>query len=101
MGVGGLARIVLIPPEGGQPVEYPLEEKFVTVGRTPANHIRISDGAASRKHLMIKAQNDSYRLVDLGSANGTIVNGERVKEHDLTHDDRIQIGKTVLVFKED
>lgn len=91
----------MIPPEGGQPVEFPLAEKFVTVGRAPANHIRIEDGAASRKHLMIKAVNDSFRLVDLGSPNGTIVNGDRVKEHDLTHDDRIQIGNTVLVFKED
>lgn len=88
-------------PDEGQPVEYPLVEKYVTVGRTPANHIRITDGAASRKHLMIKAVNDSFTLVDLGSANGTVVNGERVQSHDLTHDDRIQIGKTVLVFKED
>jgi len=92
--------IVLIPPEG-EPQVFPLTEKFTTVGRTPANHIRIEDGAASRKHLMIKASNDTYTLVDLGSANGTKVNGERVKEWDLSHDDRIKIGKTVLVFKEE
>ena len=40
-------------------------------------------------------------VVDLGSANGTVVNGDRVREHELTHGDRIQIGKTVLAFKED
>jgi pSer/pThr/pTyr-binding forkhead associated (FHA) protein len=95
-----LAHILLIPAEG-EPETIPLVERFSTVGRTPGNTIRISDGAASRKHCMIKAVNQTWTLVDLGSANGTVVNGERVrKETDLSHDDRIQIGKTVLVFKE-
>jgi pSer/pThr/pTyr-binding forkhead associated (FHA) protein len=98
-----VAHLVLIPPDGGEPQVIPLTEKFTTVGRTPGNTIRIGDGAASRKHCMIKAVNESFRLVDLGSANGTVVNGDRVpskKEIDLVQDDRIQIGKTVLVFKE-
>jgi pSer/pThr/pTyr-binding forkhead associated (FHA) protein len=97
-----VAHLVLIP-EGGEPQVIELTEKFTTVGRTPGNTIKIEDGAASRKHCMIKSVNDSFRLVDMGSANGTVVNGERVpakKEIDLVQDDRIQIGKTVLVFKE-
>ena len=95
-----MARIVVIPPDG-DPKTYELDERIITVGRTPANHICITDGAASRKHCMIKTVGETYNLVDLGSANGTVVNGDRVKECELTDGDRIKIGKTVLAFKED
>lgn len=95
-----MPRIIVITPDKKQ-TTYELEERVITIGRTPANGIQISDGAASRKHCMIKLVGESYTLVDLGSANGTVVNGDRVKEHDLTHGDRIKIGKTVLAFKED
>ncbi|MCO5169238.1 MAG: FHA domain-containing protein [Planctomycetes bacterium] len=98
-----MAHLLVILPDADEPLVFSLEEKFTTIGRAPGNTIVIGEGAASRKHLMIKAMNESYRLVDLGSANGTVVNGERLpskKELDLAHDDRIQIGKTVLVFKE-
>ena len=94
-----MARIIVKAPEG-DPVTYELDGRIITIGRTPANHIVIGDGAASRKHCMIKAVGDSYTLVDLGSANGTVVNGTRVKDIELSHGDRIQIGKTVLAFKE-
>lgn len=94
-----MPHLVVMEPDA-EPTVYPLEGKIVTVGRTPANHIRIGDGAASRKHCMIKASRDTYTLVDLGSANGTIVNGDKVKEFDLSEGDRIKIGNTVLVFKE-
>jgi pSer/pThr/pTyr-binding forkhead associated (FHA) protein len=98
-----VAQLFVIPPDADEPQVFPLTEKFTTVGRAPGNTIVITEGAASRKHLMIKAVNTGHRLVDLGSANGTVVNGDRLpskKEIDLAHDDRIQIGKTVLVFKE-
>ncbi len=92
---------IVVIPDDGDPVTVPLVDKFTTIGRAPGTTVVIQDGAASRKHCMIKAGPSSHVLVDLGSANGTQVNGERVrKEIDLTHDDRIQIGKTVLVFKE-
>lgn len=95
-----MAHIVLIAPDV-EPVTVELSERFTTVGRAPGTTICIQDGAASRKHCMIKAVNQGHTLVDLGSANGTQVNGERArKEIDLAHDDRIQIGKTVLVYKE-
>ncbi len=96
-----MARIVVTRKGEDERVTYALEGRVITVGRTPANHIVITDGAASRKHCMIKQVGDSYSLVDLGSANGTVVNGERVKELELSDGDRIQIGKTVLTFKED
>ena len=95
-----MARIIVITPDKQQTV-YPLAERITTIGRTPANGIQVHDGAASRKHCLIKLVGDSYTLIDLGSANGIVVNGDRVKEHDLTDGDRIKIGKTVLAFKEE
>ncbi|MGE4141040.1 MAG: FHA domain-containing protein [Planctomycetota bacterium] len=94
-----MARIIVIKPDKTR-TEYQLDARLITIGRTPANNIQIDDGAASRKHCLIKAVGEAWTLVDLGSANGTKVNGERVKEWDLTDGDRIKIGKTVLAFKE-
>jgi len=95
-----MARIVLFGPDGTK--SFQLTDKVVTIGRSPANTIQIIDNAASRKHCMIKKDpEDTYTLVDMGSANGTMVNGERVaSEHSLEPEDRIKIGKTILVFKE-
>ncbi len=95
-----MARIVVFGPDGTK--SYQLTEKITTIGRSPANTIPIDDSAASRKHCMIKREpEDTFTLVDMGSANGTLVNGERVqKEHVLETEDRIKIGKTILIFKE-
>ena len=95
-----MARIVVFGAEGTK--SYELTDKIVTVGRSPANTIPIEDGAASRKHCMVKKEpEDTYTLVDMGSANGTTVNGEKIAgEHHLEAEDRIKIGKTILIFKE-
>jgi pSer/pThr/pTyr-binding forkhead associated (FHA) protein len=97
---GDMARIVLFGPDGTK--SFQLSDKVVTIGRSPANNIPIDDTAASRKHCMIKKEpEDTYTLVDMGSANGTSVNGEKIAgEHHLETEDRIKIGKTILVFKE-
>jgi len=95
-----MARIVIFGPDGTK--SFPLVDDVATVGRAPSNTIQIIDTAASRKHCLIRRDpEEMYTLVDMGSGNGTIVNGERVRnEHALEPEDRIKIGKTILVFKE-
>jgi pSer/pThr/pTyr-binding forkhead associated (FHA) protein len=95
-----MPRLVVIAPDKSQRT-FELTQKLTTIGRMPACAIQIDDKVASRKHCVIKADGDVYRLIDMGSANGTEVNGAKVKEWRLTHDDRITIGNTVLVFKEE
>ena len=74
----------------------------VTIGRSPANTIHISDPASSRKHCMIKPSGGFTVIVDMGSANGTRVNGTKiVRDHVLQGGDVIQIGTTTLRFTED
>ena len=95
-----MARIVIFGPDGTK--SYPITDQVITIGRAPSNTIQIIDTAASRKHCLVrKDPEDTFTLVDMGSGNGTIVNGERVRnEQQLEPEDRIKIGKTILVFKE-
>ena len=74
-------------------------EGTTTVGRMPGCDVVVSDPGASRRHLRIESRDDAYRLVDLGSTNGTLVNDEPVSERDLMDGDRNTIGSTVLEFR--
>jgi len=71
----------------------------LVVGRTRECGFTIDDSAASRRHLEITARQDSFVWKDLGSTNGTLLNGARMLAGELRHGDRIQIGKTVLRFE--
>jgi adenylate cyclase len=73
-----------------------------SLGRTPANQVVLADERVSRRHATIHAQGEGeFWLVDLGSSNGTYVNGRRVSQPSrLSHGDTIQIGAFQLVFRE-
>jgi pSer/pThr/pTyr-binding forkhead associated (FHA) protein len=58
----------------------------------------VADGNASRRHAEVVQDNASYVLVDLGSTNGTELNGRRITRETLADGDRITIGATDLVF---
>ncbi|MBI4575872.1 MAG: FHA domain-containing protein [Planctomycetes bacterium] len=80
--------------------EFPLAtETITTIGRSPANSIVIDDRASSRKHCMIKVFRGDVRLIDMGSANGTKVDGERVHEKDLRGGEVLTIGETEFVYE--
>lgn len=92
---------LLIKYKSGDTEKVTLSSKITTLGRTPANNIQVNDSLASRKHCLIKQENDVYLLRDLQSGNGTSVNGQRVKDHWLENGDLIKIGTTVLKFVEE
>ncbi|MBD3316476.1 MAG: FHA domain-containing protein [Chitinivibrionales bacterium] len=77
-----------------------LDTDVVTIGRARDNIIAIANSAVSRYHARIEAADDGYVLTDLGSLNGTYVNGERVKRVLLADGDRIEIGEYAIVFQE-
>ena len=60
--------------------------------------VRISDVNSSRKHAELRRDGAAYWIVDLGSLNGTIVNGKRVDRHRLRDGDTITLGSTEIVF---
>ena len=78
--------------------EVPLDKERFTIGRRPHNDIQIDNLAVSGEHaLIVTILNDSF-LEDLGSTNGTLVNGNPVKKHILHSNDVIEIGKYKLKY---
>jgi pSer/pThr/pTyr-binding forkhead associated (FHA) protein len=78
--------------------ELPLDRERITIGRKPHNDVQIDNLAVSGEHAQIVTiLNDSF-LEDLGSTNGTLVNGNPIKKHVLQNNDVIEIGKYRLRY---
>lgn len=87
-----IPRLVLTTPEGERAI---LLQPFNTLGRHPNNSIQLLDKILSKQHCIIELRGDRYVLRDLGSLNGTFVNGERVRgETPLDEGDDITLGAT-------
>jgi two-component system, cell cycle response regulator len=69
------------------------------IGRDPDIDLVLSDALVSSRHALIEDRGDSWTLVDLGSTNGTTVNGEKGSEFALKHGDKIVFGSTVVRFE--
>jgi hypothetical protein len=102
--VGGEVR----GAEGGGPVgslvlpngdRIECGEDPVTIGRLAECDIPLADANVSRRHAEVRRQDDHFVVVDLGSTNGTRVNGAGVKERALNDGDEITVGSTTLKFE--
>ena len=76
-----------------------LDKDHLVIGREPACDVVIAHPIVSKRHAEIIKQNGKRVLVDLGSVNGTFVNGIRVKRHELQELDRVVIGPSELHFQ--
>ena len=74
-------------------------ENTVTIGRLPECDIALGDPNVSRHHAEIRPRGDGFVLVDLGSTNGSRVNGVRVTERELRDGDELAFGNTRLTFQ--
>ena len=72
----------------------------VRIGRLPDCAIALSDSQASRHHAEVARVEHGYAITDLGSLNGTTVNGVKVQEHVLADGDVIRIGETAIRYEE-
>jgi transcriptional regulator with GAF, ATPase, and Fis domain len=77
---------------------FNLSEDEVSVGKPGAATLAIEDGSVSSRHCVFIKHGDSFKVRDLGSASGTLVNGEIVAERVLQHADCVGIGNTTLLF---
>lgn len=74
-----MAQFQLVMRSGPTPgVTFPLEGDQLIIGRDPSNAVSINDSEISRKHSRLSFQGGKYVLEDLGSTNGTFVNGQRL-----------------------
>jgi Nif-specific regulatory protein len=77
----------------------PLPDGEATIGRDPANVVAIVDPSVSRKHCLLRREEDGrFSVKDLESRNGTLVNGNPVKEQFLHHGDEIATGDSLFLF---
>ena len=80
--------------------EYELDVEQTTIGRAKDNVHVLADNVASRHHAEILKTPEGFVVKDLGSSNGTWVNGKRVDSHELADGDVVLVGKTTFTFKE-
>lgn len=70
----------------------------IGLGREASNPVQLHDTEVSRRHAVIRRQGKQYTLTDLGSSNGTYVNGRRIETHELASGDEVQLGSTTMLF---
>jgi hypothetical protein len=101
LGVGGGNPQLLVLDADGKPAErISITRQPVVIGRMATNGVVLSDPNVSRRHAELRKDGDRWVLVDLGSTNGTSVNGKLAKEHELKDGDRLSFGTSELVFNE-
>ncbi len=92
-----MPRLVIRTMDGPRS-EHELDQEVV-LGRGVQSSLQIDDTKLSRRHARIAPDVGSWFVEDLGSSNGTYVNGEPCKKLTLAHGDKIAIGHTVVLFK--
>jgi hypothetical protein len=98
-GPGGPARNVRLVSGDGR--SYPLSIGSTVIGRGDQANMRLPDVGISRRHARLDFDGAQVVLTDLGSTNGTMVNGQRVSAVALNPGDMIQLGTTTLTFRVD
>jgi Protein of unknown function (DUF3662)/FHA domain len=88
-------------PDGGHQRTYEITTPLVILGRGTDCDLRLVDPGVSRHHAEIRVEDGDVVLVDLGSPNGTFVNGQPVRRVPLTDGTRVTLGRTTLVFRRD
>jgi pSer/pThr/pTyr-binding forkhead associated (FHA) protein len=109
--IGGPTQpIIRATPGGGPQAELTIEsgpdaghtyratENALRMGRSPDNDLILRDPATSGHHARVERRGEQFWIVDLGSTNGTLVNGEPVQEKELSNDDRITVGQNAVHF---
>lgn len=89
--------IVIAGPNKGS--RFLINSELTAIGRDPTSEIFLDDITVSRKHAQItRSSTDEFRIVDLGSLNGSYLNAHQVQDSGLTVGDEIQIGKFRLTY---
>jgi len=90
---------LLVKTDGAPPVQFELGGALIGIGRASDNDVIVDDALVSRHHCQLKLQHGAYGFADLGSRNGSFVNGHQVNEIALGPGDVIRIGSTEIEFQ--
>lgn len=86
---------------GGKSKVIELGQRELTIGRSPECPIQLRRTMVSRRHAQVTFRNEEYHLEDLGSTNGTYVNGIKIVKCILRNNDQIDIGGVKMLFTEE
>ena len=78
--------------------EYPIEKETVSIGRKHGNDLQLNDLTVSGRHSLITVSGETAYVDDLGSTNGTLLNGARVAKAVIKHGDIIQVGNFQFTY---
>jgi hypothetical protein len=96
-GAAALAELTIeAGPDAGH--THRAGDHAVRLGRSPDNDVILRDPATSGHHARMERRGDQFWIVDLGSTNGTLVNGEPIQEKQLNDGDRLTIGQNAVHF---
>ncbi|HHN46138.1 MAG TPA: FHA domain-containing protein, partial [Planctomycetes bacterium] len=95
-----MAKLVIKTPEGEENA-HELKDDVTSIGRSSTNIIQIKDEQASREHCRIIKDGDSFRVEDLKSRNGILVNGVKVEQQTLKVGDVLKVGEHRFVFDQE
>lgn len=92
-----MPRLMITTPIGT--VAHELSDELVTLGRSPENLIHLDDPSVSGRHAQLQVVDEDVQLTDLGSTNGTTVNGAPVTTATLRAGDRVRFGKVEACYE--
>ena len=94
-----MALLVLL--QGGEAIPHDLGADDVLIGRHPECGVQLESNAVSRRHARVFVEGGGYAIEDLGSGNGTFVNGQKIEgPTQLKPQDRIKLGPVLMRFEE-
>jgi hypothetical protein len=91
---------ILLVSLNGRTNSYPITKPETFLGRSESNDVPLAEQTVTGKHAVIRLENKTLTIEDLGSTNGTFVNGERIRSQLIKHGDRIKLGQVELTLKE-
>ena len=93
-----MPRLMIL--QGGQAIPRDITQPETVLGRLPECDVQLDSNMVSRRHAKLCQQGESYLIEDLGSGNGTFVNGKRIEgQTALKHGDRLKLGPILLRFE--
>ena len=101
LGQGGAALVGTAAADDAAETVVDLIGSVTVIGRGTDVDLQLHDNGISRRHAEVRVEGEHLVLVDLGSTNGSTVNGQQVDRHPLRDGDRIELGRTTLLFHRD
>ncbi|HCS51352.1 MAG TPA: stage II sporulation protein E, partial [Planctomycetaceae bacterium] len=95
-----MPKLVIL--QGGQAIPHLLPESDVVIGRLPECDLQLDSNMVSRRHAKVSYSGNAFQLEDMGSGNGTFLNGKRIEKTEvLAHGDRLKLGPILLRFEDE